>query len=119
MIRSHHLSAVLTANETILKITAAELLHLMKIAVDQSGLRAVAEATATFSPQGLSAVLVLEESHVALHLWTECRKVSVDIHVCDYQQNNLQKAERLAEILATTMADEPNNTQWNYLFTAG
>lgn len=119
LIHSHHFSTVLLANDAILKATATELVEMIKRAVDQAGLRAVTEATATFYPQGLSAVLVLEESHVALHVWPECRKIAVDIHVCDYQQDNRLKAERLAEVLALTMADGCTRTQWNYLFTAG
>lgn len=83
MIRSHHLSGVLTVPEAIAHASSTELLVLLKTAVQAADLTFAGEATATFAPQGTSAVLILEESHVAIHVWTEHRKVTVDIHVCD------------------------------------
>lgn len=118
MIRSHHFSAILTITETIAHSTAIDLLHLLKSTVQTAGLIAVAEATATFSPQGISAVLLLEESHVALHLWSECRKATVDIHVCDYQQDNYFKAEKLATLLAIAITGS-DRAQWHYAEITG
>lgn len=119
MICSHHLSAILTVQPHLVNTTAAALLNLMKRATQDANLQAVAEASFTFQPAGISAVLVLEESHVALHLWTECSKVTVDIHVCDYQQDNLPKAEQLAEQLSIALTEGYDRTDWQYLFTTG
>ena len=35
-----------------------------------------------FSPQGLTGVVLLEESHVAIHTWPELDYVAIDIFTC-------------------------------------
>ena len=115
MIRSHHFSAILPAQANILTATGAELIALLKSIVTEAELTAVGDVAVTFEPQGVSVVVVLEESHVALHVWTECRKVTIDIHVCDYQQDNRPKAERLAELLTIAMTGANDPSYWHYL----
>ncbi len=100
-------------------MTSTALLNLMKAAVTQAGLRAVGEVTTTFEPQGVSAILLLEESHVALHVWTEHQKVTIDIHICDYQQNNRPKAEKLATFLEAKICAKGDRAHWNYLSITG
>ncbi|XGV98913.1 MAG: S-adenosylmethionine decarboxylase family protein [Leptolyngbya sp. BL-A-14] len=119
MIRSHHFSAILSITDAIADSTPEDLLALLQGCVHTAGLTAVAEATATFSPQGISAVLLLKESHVALHLWAECHKATVDIHICDYHQDNRPKAERLAERLAIALTDRYDRVQWHVLEVKG
>lgn len=113
MIRSHHFSAILPTTTIILAATATDLLEALQIHVEAVGLRAVSQAMATFQPQGVSVVLILEESHVALHIWTECCKATVDIHVCDYSQDNYTKAKSLSERLTVWIAGN-NCCQWHY-----
>lgn len=43
----------------------------------------IKEVTHEFSPHGLSCVLVISESHIALHTWPEHGYVAVDIFTCD------------------------------------
>nr|WP_242025629.1 S-adenosylmethionine decarboxylase [Leptolyngbya sp. FACHB-36] len=107
------------ATETIVTLLPAALLDLMRDAVQEAGLTAVGEVAVTFAPQGLSAVLVLEESHVALHLWTEYAKVSVDIHVCDYSQDNRSKAEVLADVLSLKISGQVDRAQWHSITATG
>ena len=53
-------------------------------------IQAVKEAEATplqvaihnFSPQGLTGVVLLEESHIALHTWPEINYLAIDIFTC-------------------------------------
>ena len=119
MIRSHHFSAVLTTPEAIAHLSSTELLNLMKTAVLEAGLSPVGETTATFEPQGASAVLLLEESHVALHTWPEDYKITADIHVCDFHQDNYAKAKKLATVLTTKITGCCDDSQWQYLTTVG
>lgn len=72
-----------------------------------------------FAPQGVSAILLLAESHVALHVWPEEGKVSIDIHVCDYQQDNQAKAAHLAQLLSLQISGSPNQDAWKYVSIAG
>ncbi|MGV0023950.1 S-adenosylmethionine decarboxylase family protein [Phormidesmis priestleyi] len=96
-----------------------ELLGLLRSCVQLAGLSAVGELATTFEPQGASVVLILEESHVALHIWTESSKIAVDIHVCDYYQNNFHKAKRLTELLAIALTHNHNSVYWSYLLATG
>lgn len=112
-LRSHHWSAILTAAERVYTWTAADFLARLKQVVQQAGLTVVGELAFTFQPQGISAIVLLEESHVALHFWTEKGKVTVDIHVCDFQENNKPKAEKLAHLLALEISGASG--QWHYL----
>lgn len=100
-------------------MTAADWLDLMKALVCAAGLHCVGEVAVTFNPQGLSVVLVLEESHVALHIWPENQKIAVDIHVCDYYQDNRPKAEKLAELLTVKLCGSRDRAHWNYLLATG
>ncbi|MBW4579687.1 MAG: S-adenosylmethionine decarboxylase [Tildeniella nuda ZEHNDER 1965/U140] len=118
-IHSHHLAAVLPIARTIATCSSTALLLLLRDVVEQAGLEAVGDVASTFEPQGVSAVLILKESHVALHIWTECNKVAVDIHVCDYHQNNLPKAEKLAELLTLKLTGECDRSYWHYLSVMG
>jgi S-adenosylmethionine decarboxylase len=117
VMRSHHFSAILTASETLCTWQQADFLAVMKTAVSLAQLTPVGELAVTFHPQGVSAVLLLEESHLALHFWPENQKVSIDIHVCDYHYENQEKAKLLAEILTLKMSHNHQKEQWNYLLT--
>jgi len=43
----------------------------------------VQEVTHQFSPHGVSCVLVLSESHLAIHTWPEYGYVAVDLFTCE------------------------------------
>lgn len=118
-LNSHHLSAILVASEAILNWQAADFIALLKNAAIASQLHPVGEAFATFHPQGISAVILLEESHVALHFWPEYQKISIDIHACDYNQNNFPKAESLAKILTEQISPNSSASEWKYLKISG
>lgn len=62
----------------------------------------------TFSPHGVSGVVVIAESHVAIHTWPEHGYAAVDIFSCSPNlnrtmiQNHLEKAFRAGQ---TTSVD--------------
>jgi S-adenosylmethionine decarboxylase proenzyme len=51
-------------------------------AVRQSGATIVTSTFHTFSPVGVSGVVVIAESHVAIHTWPEYSYAAVDIFTC-------------------------------------
>lgn len=112
-LQSHHWSAILTATPAAYSWTEADFVAKLKHAVKLAGLTAVSEAAFTFQPQGVSAVLLLEESHVAIHFWPEKSKITVDIHICDFYQDNKLKAEKLAYLLELELSHVP--AQWHSL----
>ena len=69
-------------------------------AVEKSGATIVASTFHTFSPFGVSGVVVIAESHVSIHTWPEYGYAAVDIFTCgetiepwvihDYLKENLK-----------------------------
>ena len=112
---SHHLSAILPAAPALYHWAEADFLHLLQSVVGQVGLTMVGELAFTFQPQGVSAIALLAESHVALHFWPEKGKVTIDIHVCDFEQGNQVKAEQLAQLLSLRITGESSVEHWHCL----
>ena len=53
------------------------------------------------TPGGLTGVVVLAESHLAIHTWPEIGAVTLDIYVCNFSDDNSARAQALfAEALA-------------------
>ena len=50
--------------------------------VRRSGATIVSDTFHTFSPHGISGVVVIAESHVAIHTWPEHGYAAVDIFTC-------------------------------------
>ena len=60
-------------------------------------------------PGGVTGMLLLAESHLAVHTWPERRAVTLDVYVCNFTTDNTAKAEALLrEIVA---AFEPGRTE--------
>lgn len=55
---------------------------------------------------GVTGVVVLSESHVALHTWPERNAVTLDVYVCNYETDNREKARNLFDALLTTFSPE-------------
>jgi len=73
--------------------TAAPLRALCLQACADAGLSGVAEAFHEFPGGGATGVVVLAESHLAVHAWPELNAVTLDIYVCNFSQDNRAAAE--------------------------
>ena len=75
-------------------------------AVDQAGLQSVAELFHAFEPagSGITGVVLLAESHLAVHTWPELGAVTLDIYVCNFSGNNSAKAHQLMQQLQQAFA---------------
>jgi S-adenosylmethionine decarboxylase len=71
-------------------------------AVKASGLTMVGESFHQFVPAGATGVVVLAESHLAVHTWPEIGFVTVDLYVCNVVSDNSEKGARLFEQLVRT-----------------
>ncbi|MFN5047058.1 adenosylmethionine decarboxylase [Roseateles sp.] len=84
-------------------------------AVSDVGLEAVGELFHRFTPapgesqSGVTGVVLLAESHLALHTWPELQAVTVDVYVCNLGQDNGAKARALMDGLLP--AFEPQTVQ--------
>ncbi|RTL22716.1 MAG: adenosylmethionine decarboxylase [Burkholderiales bacterium] len=77
--------------------------ELCRAAVEAAGLCGVAELMHRFGPadgqSGITGVVLLAESHLAVHTWPELGAVTLDVYVCNYGGDNSAKAERLMDTL--------------------
>jgi S-adenosylmethionine decarboxylase len=80
--------------------------------VRASGLQAVARLAHSFPPTpagpgGVTATVLLAESHVCVHTWPESRSVSLDVYVCNFGADHSARAEGLMHsLLALFEAEE-------------
>ena len=79
-------------------------------AVEAAGLSAVAERFHAFEPvapgepAGVTGVVLLAESHLAVHTWPEQGAVTLDIYVCNLGNDNSAKARELLQRLRNEFA---------------
>jgi len=82
-------------------------------AVARAGLRAVGSVFHPFvdgqgQAQGVTGVVLLVESHLAVHTWPELGSVTADVYVCNVGADNSARAERvMAELVAAFAPREP------------
>ncbi|MBK8740605.1 MAG: adenosylmethionine decarboxylase [Betaproteobacteria bacterium] len=68
-----------------------------------AGLSAVGDKFHQFAPQGVTGMVLLAESHLAIHTWPETGFVSVDVYVCNFSADNTAKAQHLFDALRAAM----------------
>jgi S-adenosylmethionine decarboxylase len=65
-------------------------------AVAHAGLQPVGELFHRFPDAGgVTGVVLLAESHLAVHTWPELGAVTLDVYVCNYGADNSERAEAL------------------------
>jgi S-adenosylmethionine decarboxylase proenzyme len=67
----------------------------MLAAASQSGVTVLGESFHRFSPQGVSGVLIIAESHFTIHTWPEHGYAAADIFTC----GTTVQPEKAAEII--------------------
>lgn len=73
--------------------------QLCQQAVVDAGLSKVGDFFHGFEAGGVTGVVVLAESHLAIHTWPESQYVTLDVFVCNYHQDNADNARRLFNYL--------------------
>ena len=64
-------------------------------AVEAVGLHAVNQVFQALPAGGVTATVLLAESHVCLHTWPGERSVTIDVYVCNFGDDNSAKARGL------------------------
>jgi S-adenosylmethionine decarboxylase len=75
-------------------------------AVEAAGLQSVARLFHSFpvtlhGPGGVTATVLLAESHLCIHTWPEQRGVTLDVYVCNFGADHSAKAHALMDALTT------------------
>jgi spermidine synthase/S-adenosylmethionine decarboxylase len=109
-----HLIADLQGCHDAAPLADAEALRALCLgAIGRAGLRAVGSVFHPFvgddgQPQGVTGVVLLVESHLAVHTWPELRGVTADVYVCNVGADNSARAEAvMAELVAAFAPREP------------
>lgn len=80
--------------------------------VAEAGLTPVGELFHHFSPGGgVTGVVLLAESHLALHTWPELGAVTLDVYVCNLSADNSGRAERVVDALEAAFAPRRRQRQ--------
>lgn len=84
---------------------AGQLLERCVDCVRAVGLQAVAHLAHGFppgslGPGGVTATVLLAESHLCVHTWPEVRGVTLDVYVCNYSADHSYKARALLAALS-------------------
>ena len=85
----------------------AALAALCEQSARDAGLRVVARQFHAFAPDGdggHTGVLLLAESHLAVHTWPEQHAVTLDVFVCNVGQDNSARARRLLDAMVARFA---------------
>lgn len=76
--------------------------------VARAGLRAVGELFHRYAPTpsagGVTGVVLLAESHLAIHTWPELQSVTLDVYVCNLGVDNSLRADGLMSALIDAFA---------------
>ena len=56
------------------------------------------------NPAGVTGTVVLAESHLAIHTWPEIAAVTLDVYVCNFSDDNSQRARALFTEVTTAFA---------------
>jgi S-adenosylmethionine decarboxylase len=85
---------------------AATLLAACENAAAAAGLTPVARLGHTFAgtpagPGGVTATVLLAESHVCVHTWPETGNVTLDVYVCNFSGDQSARAQDLMDRLTT------------------
>ena len=68
------------------------------VAAKKSGNTALRTIIHKFKPQGLTGVVLLEESHISIHSWPEFKYVGVDVFTCGADSNPRKALEYLKSV---------------------
>jgi S-adenosylmethionine decarboxylase len=88
---------------------AAQLGQACVSAVNAAGLQSVAQLFHTFPSStegagGVTATVLLAESHLCIHTWPEKSAVTLDVYVCNYGSDHSDKARALMAALMQLFA---------------
>lgn len=115
-----HLTADLRGCDVKLTVMtdAAALREACVAAVMQSGLAPVGELFHRFpGPGGVTGVVLLAESHLAVHTWPELKSVTLDVYVCNHGSDNSPRAHALLGLLIGVFA--PSSVERQTLHRGG
>lgn len=102
---AHHTLLECHGCEPALLSDAVALQPLLLEAVRRGGGTIVTDLFHSFSPHGVSGVIIISESHVAIHTWPEHAFAAVDIFSCGDTLHHAAIRDHIAECLHATRVE--------------
>ena len=104
--------------DAALLLDAQQLAQLCTTQTHAAGLTLVDDCWVKFpdyqgQPGGVTGVVLLAESHLAIHTWPETGNVTLDVYVCNFSDDNSGKARQLLE--SVIAAFQPERIQRQHL----
>ncbi len=84
--------------------SAPRLATLCRDLVERTGLTPVGERFHAFEGAGVTGMVLLAESHLAIHTWPELDATTLDVYVCNVSRDNSAQARSLLEGLVSAFA---------------
>jgi spermidine synthase len=78
-------------------------------AIDDAGLTRLSSHFHQFEPNGATGVVILAESHLAVHTWPETSHVTLDVFVCNHTRDNSQRAHHVYHAMEAAFAPAHKN----------
>ncbi len=79
---SRHIIADIKSEDPFLLDDTELILETLALAAKAAQATVLKTAYHRFTPHGVTAVLLLAESHISIHTWPELNKAAVDIYTC-------------------------------------
>lgn len=79
---SRHIIADIRSDDPFLFDEAELILETLTLAAKVANATILKTAYHQFSPHGITAFLLLAESHISIHTWPELNKAALDIYTC-------------------------------------
>lgn len=79
---SRHIIADITSEDPRVFDDQSQILEALTLAAKAANATILRTASHKFEPQGVTAFLLLSESHISIHTWPELNKAAVDIYTC-------------------------------------
>ena len=75
--------------------------HCLLDTAEQIGATVLGECFNQFSPQGVSGVVIISESHLCIHTWPEYGYAAVDVFTCGQTVDPIKAVEPIAKRLGS------------------
>ncbi len=79
---SRHVIADITSEDPFLFDDSETILEILTLAAKVANATILKTGYHRFSPHGITAFLLLAESHISIHTWPELNKAALDIYTC-------------------------------------
>ena len=100
-----HLLLEMNECDVALLDDVAQVKQTLLAAAEEAGATVVGEVFHKFSPQGVTGIVCIAESHISIHTWPEHAYAAVDIFTCGENLKPMEAAHFIADSLRAQHAN--------------